>query len=133
MVGIGGIFKKLIHTLDQISCTSTVVFSLDLPETIFFSLGTVRVDDSFKSLTPRFGHRSTSRPPPQEFASSSRQDLSNSLTDSLNASTWSLRNELNHRPSLAQYSNVYEQHAKDGFAYWPTDSYYKKPRCKFFS
>jgi hypothetical protein len=66
------------------------------------------------------------------FASPSSQDLSNATTKSLDTSTWSSTNELNRRPSLSQYSNRYERHAKDGFAYWPADAYYKKPRCKFF-
>jgi hypothetical protein len=104
--------------------------SLDF-RNINFSLGTVRVDDNFKYPTPRFGYRPVNRSP-QVFASPSSQDLSNATTKSLDTSTWSPRNELNHRSSLAQYSNRYEQHAKNGFAYWPTDTYYKKPRCKFF-
>jgi hypothetical protein len=74
--------------------------------------------------------------PQNTFSSSSNQDLSykssNPTTQSLDAVTWSLKDELNRRPSLSQYSNRYERHAKDGFAYWPTDLYYKKPRCKFY-
>jgi hypothetical protein len=65
------------------------------------------------------------------FASSSTQDLSNPTVKSLDSITWSAKNELNHRPSLSQYSNRYERHAKDGFPYWPTDLQYKKPRCKY--
>ena len=67
---------------------------------------------------------------------SSSQDLSHSTTNSAVQSTdpvtWSATTQLNRRPSLSQYSNRYERHAKDGFAYWPTDTEYKKPRCKLF-
>jgi hypothetical protein len=99
-----------------------------------FRLGTVRVDDSFKYPMPRFGY------PPMErsqhvFSSSSNQDLSNTTSNptikSLDTVTWSSKDELNRRPSLSQYSNRYERHAKDGFSYWPTDLYYKKPRSKY--
>ncbi len=93
------------------------------------------MDDSFKYPTHRFGYPHANRTPQPVLApppSPPSQNLSNGVTQSLNASTWSSRYELNRRPSLAQYSNRYEQHAKDGFAYWPPDPYYKKPRCKFF-
>ena len=32
--------------------------------------------------------------------------------------------------SLTRYANRYQQHAKDGFVYWPVDSVYKKPKSK---
>lgn len=74
--------------------------------------------------------------PQHSFSSGSNQDISytpsNPTTQSLDAMTWSAKNELNRRPSLSQYSNRYERHAKDGFAYWPTDTYYKKPRSKYY-
>ncbi len=99
---------------------------------VFSPLGTVRVHDSFKYPIPRFGYPPINRPQ-RTFSSASSQDFSytpsNPATKSLDAVTWSPKNELNRRPPLSQYSNRYERHAKDGFAYWPTDTYYKKPRC----
>ena len=94
-----------------------------------FILGTVRTDENQKYPTLRFGYPSTNRPQP-DFSSSSFQEFSTSATDSLDSSTWSARSELNRRPSLSQYSNRYQQHAREGFAYWPTLGY-QKPRCKF--
>ena len=32
--------------------------------------------------------------------------------------------------SLARYANRYQQHAKDGFVYWPKDNVSKKPKSK---
>lgn len=91
------------------------------------------MDDSFKYPIPRFGYPPINRSP-QVSPSASNQDISSNVSNttprSFDAATWSARDELNRRPSLSQYSNRYEQHAKDGFAYWPTDSY-KKPRSKF--
>lgn len=75
--------------------------------------------------------------PQHSFSSASNHDISytpsNQATKSLDAVTWSSKDELNRRPSLSQYSNRYERHAKEGFAYWPTDTYYKKPRSKYYS
>lgn len=88
------------------------------------------MDDSFKYPIARFGYPPLSRPQ-HVFTASSNQDLSNPTTPSVDVSTWSTKTELNRRSSLSQYSNQYEQHAKEGFAYWPTDTYYRKPRCKF--
>ena len=111
-----------------------------------FSLGTVRPDDSFKYPIPRFGY-----PPmvqPQQMPTTpSYQDQSNpisystakstdpiqySTTKSVDPMSWSATAQLARRPSLTPYSNRYERHAKEGFAYWPTDVEYKKPRCKSF-
>jgi hypothetical protein len=73
--------------------------------------------------------------PQHVFASSSNQELSyatsNPATQSLDAMTWSATDQLNRRPSLSQYTNRYERHAKGNFPYWPTDLAYQKPRCKF--
>jgi hypothetical protein len=99
----------------------------------FFDLGVVRVDDSFKYPIPRFGYPPMNRPQ-HVFVSSSNQDFaytpSNPTTQSVDSMTWSATDQLNRRPSLSQYSNRYERHAKDNFPYWPTDVSYKKPRCK---
>ncbi|CAF0830898.1 unnamed protein product [Adineta steineri] len=101
--------------------------------------GTVRVDDTFKYPMPRYGYPPASQQqqqqqPQQLSASSSFQDLSyqpsNPAARSMDSMTWSATAQLNRRPSLSQYSNRYERHAKDGFAFWPTDTEYKKPRCK---
>jgi len=96
----------------------------------FFCLGIVRVDDSFKYSIARFGYPPTNQPQ-HVFLPPPNQDLSNPAAKSLDAMTWSSKEELNRRPSLSQYSNRYERHAKEGFAYWPRDLYYKKPRCKY--
>ncbi|CAF0747533.1 unnamed protein product [Rotaria sp. Silwood1] len=99
---------------------------------LLFIDGTVRIDDNVKSPKHRFGYPPMIRA--QHSFTSSTQDLSNKTpnltTKSLDSMTWSATDQLNYRPSLSQYSNRYERHAKDGFAYWPTDLTYKKPRCK---
>jgi hypothetical protein len=73
--------------------------------------------------------------PQHTFSSPSNQDFthipSNPATQSLDHMTWSATDQLNRRPSLSPYSNRYERHAKDGFAYWPTDLVYRKPRGKY--
>ncbi|CAF4544637.1 unnamed protein product, partial [Rotaria magnacalcarata] len=65
---------------------------------------------------PRFGYTPLSRQ--NTFASPSNQDVSNRKPNitaaSLDSMTWSATEQLNHRPSLSQYSNRYERHAKDG-------------------
>ncbi|CAF0833606.1 unnamed protein product [Adineta ricciae] len=95
--------------------------------------GTVRVDDTFKYPIPRYGYPPVSQSQ-QVNPTSSSQNLScsttNSAVQSTDPVTWSATAQLNRRASLSQYSNRYERHAKDGFAYWPTDTEYKKPRCK---
>ncbi|CAF3280495.1 unnamed protein product [Rotaria socialis] len=99
---------------------------------LMFIDGTIGSDNSFKYAMPRFGCTPLSRQ--NSFASPSNQDLPNKTPNitaaSLDSMTWSATEQLNHRPSLSQYSNRYERHAKDGFSYWPTDINYKKPRCK---
>lgn len=101
---------------------------------VFFCLGTVRPDNAFKYQMPRFGYPQMNRPQ-HSFASPSVQDLSNNTQNltakSLDSMTWSATDQLNYRPSISQYSNRYERHAKEGFNYWPTDLDYKKPRCKY--
>lgn len=62
------------------------------------------------------------------FPSPSFQDLSNRTTRSFEPLTWSATDELNRRPSLSRYANRYEQHARDGFVYWPRDLTYQKPK-----
>ena len=95
----------------------------------FFSLGTVRVDDSIKYPIPRFGYPPMRRP--QHTFSASYNDLTAAGTQSLDANTWSATDALHQRPSLNQYSNQFQRHAKENFAYWPTDSAQNKPRCKY--
>jgi hypothetical protein len=72
---------------------------------------------------------------PQHKFSSSSNDLSftssNPTTKSLDTFSWSATNALNQRPSVSQYSNRFQRHAKDNFSYWPTDTTFKKPRCKY--
>lgn len=68
---------------------------------------------------------------PQHKFSASYNDLSNQATKSLDTYTWSATDALNQRPSLSQYSNRFQRHAKDNFTYWPTDSAHQKPRCKY--
>ncbi len=114
-------------------------------------LGTVRVDDTFKYPIPRYGYPPMT-PSQQISATPSYQDLSyptsnpisyptanpisystaNPIARLANPMTWSATAQLNRRSSLSQYSNRYERHAKEGFAYWPTDIEYKKPRCKYY-
>jgi hypothetical protein len=54
---------------------------------------------------------------------------SNPMTKSLDTLSWSGGTDaLNQRPSVSQYSNRFQRHAKDNFSYWPTD---KKARCKY--
>jgi hypothetical protein len=65
------------------------------------------------------------------FPSGSNPNLVPSTVKSFDSMTWSATNELNRRPSLTRYSNRYERHAKDGFAYWPSEITSQKPRCKF--
>ncbi|CAF1026958.1 unnamed protein product [Rotaria sordida] len=100
---------------------------------LLFIDGTVQINDNIKYPTHRFGHFPMLRAQ-HSFTSSSNQDLSNKTpnltTKSLDSMTWSATDQINQRPSLSQYSNRYERHAKDGFAYWPTDVTYNKPRCK---
>jgi hypothetical protein len=124
-----------------------------------FYLGTVRVDDTFKYPIPRFGYPPMT-PSHQVSSTSSYQNLSyptsnpisyptansisyptanpisyptaNPRVKSANPMTWSATAQLNRRASLSQYSNRFERHAKEGFAYWPTDIEYKKPRCKYY-
>lgn len=106
---------------------------------ILSRLGMVRPESSSNSFVPRFGYAALSRQ--NSFVSPSAEDTSNKPTDvpntpnlttkSIDSLTWSATDQLNHRPSLSQYGNRYERHAKDGFTYWPTDTDYKKPRCKY--
>ncbi|CAF2408348.1 unnamed protein product [Rotaria sp. Silwood2] len=99
---------------------------------LLFIDGTVQTDDTAKYPKHNFGYPPMIRA--QHSFTSSSQDLSNKTpnltTKSLDSMTWSATDQLKYRPSLSQYSNRYERHAKDGFAYWPTDLTYKKPRCK---
>lgn len=102
---------------------------------LMFIDGTVRVDDSLKYPIPRFGYPPLKRP--QHKFSSSYNDLSftssNPTTKSLDTLTWSATDALRRRPSLSQYSNGFQHHAKDNFSYWPKDSTYQKPFSSHYS
>lgn len=91
--------------------------------------GTVRIDDTINYPIPQYGV------PPMDhreyiYPSASFQDLSGRPTRSLEPMTWSATDELHRRPSLSRYTNRYEQHARDGFVYWPRDLTYQKPKSK---
>ena len=130
---IGIILNKPIHILDQIfylSMVCKIVFLCNI-RFILICLGTVRTDDNLKNSTPRFGYSPQNRLQPVPSSSFHQDQSSNLVTKSLDNMTWSATDQLNCRPSLSQYSNRYERHAKDGFTYWPTDLAYKKPRCMY--
>lgn len=95
--------------------SSLVVFHCAL---FFFSLGTVRVDDSIKYPIPRFGYPPLKRP--QHRFSASYNDLSvtstNPTTQSLNATTWSNVDGPHQRPTASQHSNRFQHYsANNGF------------------
>ncbi len=98
-----------------------------------YFLGTVRLDDSMKYPIPRFGYPPMKRP--QHKFSSSYNDLSsissNPTAKSFDTYTWSATDKPKQRPSESQQSSRVKHHAKDNSSYWPTDSDYKKNRCKY--
>ncbi len=110
-----------------------LTFLFSNKKNIYF-LGTVRVDDNLKYPIPHFGYPPMKRP--QHKFSGSSNDLSftssNPATKSLDTFTWSATDALNQRPSLSQYSNRFQSHAKDNFSYWPTDLQSKKTRCEYY-
>ena len=134
VVVIGVIFNKQIHILDQIFYISTVMSSSKSMKSFYFQiqLGIVRVDDSFKYPIRRFGYPPMTQPQ-HIYQSTSNHDLPNPPSSpppkTPEQLTWSATAELNRRPSLSPYMNRYQQHAKEGFAYWPRDSF-QRPRCK---
>lgn len=130
----GVILNKQIHIQDQILCSSMVCYVWFCCWCFikFYAIGTVRVDDSLKYPIPRFGYPPLKRP--QHQFSASYNDFSvtsgNGSTQSLDALTWSQNDAVSRRPSLARYSNNFQQTVKERFPFLTSNSNNKRATCK---